>query len=329
MNLRSFFRFPLMEEAGGGGTGGGAAPAAAPAPAGAPAAPAPASATVNAPAAPAAAPAAAAPGTLPQGHPALSWLPANVDQDLLTTAQHKGWQTAVDAVKSYRDLEKMLGADRAGRTVTIPADESDAAAWNQVYDRLGRPANAEGYQLPVPEGQPPEFAKMAAAEFYKLGVSAKTGKALAEWWNQQGQRVMEAEQLANEQKLVAENEQLRKDWGNEFDMRRELTRRAMLELGTKSGVDRAKLETAIDTLEKTAGYSAVFKLFAAAGDMMREHGAEGLGGQTNMGSFAMTPEGARTRKGQLMADADWRKRAMNPQSAEWAELQKLDRIITT
>jgi len=43
----------------------------------------------------------------------------------------------------------------------------------------------------------------------------------------------------------------------------------------------------------------------------------------------MTPEGARSRRSQLMADKGWRERAMNSSSAEWAEMQKLDRIIAS
>jgi hypothetical protein len=40
-----------------------------------------------------------------------------------------------------------------------------------------------------------------------------------------------------------------------------------------------------------------------------------------------TPEAARGRKAQLMADKDWRAKAMNPASAEWAEMKRLDKII--
>jgi hypothetical protein len=48
-----------------------------------------------------------------------------------------------------------------------------------------------------------------------------------------------------------------------------------------------------------------------------------------MGSFGQTPEGAKAKRSQLMADADWRAKAMVPNSAQWAELQKLDKIIAS
>jgi hypothetical protein len=99
-------------------------------------------------------------------------------------------------------------------------------------------------------------------------------------------------------------------------MRKELARRAAVGLGLD--------ESSIETLETAVGFSKVMKALAKAGDLMREHGAEGMG---EMGSFGMTPEGAKARRTQLMADKDWRTKAMVANSAEWAELQKLDRIV--
>ena len=45
----------------------------------------------------------------------IAWLP-NADADTKGFIETKGWQSPADAVTSYRNIEKMLGADRAGRT---------------------------------------------------------------------------------------------------------------------------------------------------------------------------------------------------------------------
>ena len=261
--------------------------------------------------APAPAPAAPAPAA-----PAIAWMP-DADADTSGYIQTKGWQGPADAVTSYRNIEKMLGADRAGRTVVLPASE-DANEWGQVFDKLGRPANADGYKLPVPEGADPGFAKIASAKMHELGLTAKQGAALAAWWNEQAGTQGSVLAAAEEAALAAEHAALAKDWGTGPDaqMRRELARRAAVHLGLDEG--------SIAAMEKVAGYSKTMKALAKMGDLLKEHGAEGLG---EMGSFGMTPEGAKSRKGQLMADKAWRERAMNPASAEWAEIQKLDRII--
>jgi hypothetical protein len=266
-------------------------------------------------AAPAAAPA-ATPAAEPAPQPAVAWLP-KADADTSGYIQTKGWAGPEDVLTSYRNLEKMVGADRAGRTVVLPAGE-DANEWGQVFDKLGRPSNADGYKLPVPEGADPGFAKLASSKFHELGITAKQGAALAAWWNEQAGTQTSAMAAAEEAALAAEHAALAKDWGTGPDaqFRRELARRAAVHLGLD--------EASIAAMEKVAGYSKTMKALAKMGDLLKEHGAEGLG---EMGSFGMTPEGARSRKGQLMADKAWRDRAMNPASAEWAEIQKLDRII--
>ena len=274
-------------------------------------------ATLEAPiaAAPVAAPATPVAAPAPAG---IAWLPG-ADADTSGFVETKGWQGAGDAVTSYRNLEKMVCADRAGRTVVLPAAE-DSVEWGAVYDKLGRPANADGYKLPVPEGADPGFAKLASAKFHELGITAKQGAALAEWWNAQAGGATSAQQAVEESALAAEQQALAKDWGTGPDAaaRRELARRAAVRLGLDEG--------AIEALEKAQGYSKTMKALAKMGDLLGEHQSAGM---DLPGAFGMTPEGARSRRSQLMADKGWRERAMNSSSAEWAEMQKLDRIIAS
>ena len=62
-------------------------------------------------------------------------------EDVRGLVQNKGWQSPVDAIQSYTNLEKFLGADKAGRGLVLPKDDAGADEWGQVYDRLGRPAD--------------------------------------------------------------------------------------------------------------------------------------------------------------------------------------------
>jgi len=252
----------------------------------------------------------------PPASPAIAWLP-EADADTVGFVQNKAWQTPADVVSGYRNIEKLIGADRAGRTVVLPTADN-APEWAQIYDRLGRPENAEGYKLPVPDGDDGAFAKVAAAKMHELGLSAKQGQALAAWWNEQAGSATSQQAAADEAALAADHAALERDWGNERAARTELARRAAKTLD----ID----EAAMNALEKVAGFSGVMKAFAKIGDMLREDKAEGF---DDAGSFRMTPEGATVRRQQLMADAEWRKRAMVANSAEWAEMQKLDRVIAS
>lgn len=249
--------------------------------------------------------------------PAIPWL-ADADPDTVGFVQNKVWQSPADAVKGYIGLEKLLGADRAGRTFTIPKDEADADGWAQVWSKLGRPDNADGYELPVPQGQSPDFSKQAAAWFHEAGVPKGQATKLAAKWNEYVQGQSQAQVQAEQDALAREHEQLKQDWGtgDAAAMQREIARRAAVKLGMD--------ETAIEALEKVQGYSKTMKALAKMGELLGEHKAEGLSEGT---SFGITPEAAKSRKSQLMADPQWRAKAMNPASAEWAELQKLDTVL--
>lgn len=282
MNIR-FKRYRFQNEAGGAGDGGGSGGGAAPGGAAQP--------------------------------PAFAWLGENPDAELVGHVQNKAWQSPADAVKSHRELEKLFGADRAGRTLTLPSDDTPEA-WAPVWDKLGRPATPDGYKLPVPEGADAAYATAMAEVMHKHGISATAAKALAEANNQFLANALADQDAQAQATFEAEQAQLKKDWGGEYDARREVARRAAVHLGLDEG--------AIDALEKASGYSKTLKALAKVGDLLGEHGIEGVG---TPGSFGMTPEGAAAQKSQLMADADWRAKAMVKGSKEWAELTRLDGII--
>ena len=88
-------------------------------------------------------------------------------EDIRGFVENKGWKDPSDAITGYINLEKYLGADKAGRGLVLPKDDAATDEWGQVYDRLGRPKSPDEYKLPVPDGDTGEFAKMAAGEFHK------------------------------------------------------------------------------------------------------------------------------------------------------------------
>ncbi len=101
------------------------------------------------------------------------WAGAFSDENREWVAK-KGLADAESAVNSYRQLEKLFGADKAGRTVTLP-ENGDATAWNEIYDKMGRPESAADYGL----GDDP-FASAMADAFHKAGLSTDRAGAIKE-----------------------------------------------------------------------------------------------------------------------------------------------------
>ena len=122
-----------------------------------------------------------------------------------------------DVVKSYHNLEKVVGADKAGRTVTLLGDDATPEQAGDFYTKLGRPENAAGYNLAAPEGEDGAFAQWAGDTFFEAGLTNKQTNYLAEKW---GEFVgSTAQTTADSNALNATNETaaLRKEWGAAFD----------------------------------------------------------------------------------------------------------------
>jgi hypothetical protein len=254
----------------------------------------------------------------PPPPPGIAWLPG-ADESAVGYVHNKGWANPNDAVTGYRNLETLLGADRAGRTIVLPKDDQDITTRETMLSKLGWSKDVAAYKLPVPEGADPKFAADMAGLFSKHGVPIANAQALTADWNAyqgaQAKVAADADAAAG----VAADAQLEKDWGAERSARTELARRAAVGLGLDAA--------ALDALQKGPGYVGVMKALAKVGDMMKEHGAAGM--DVNPGSFGMTPEGAKVRKTELFADADWRARAMKEGSAEANELKRLSGIIAS
>ncbi len=189
-----------------------------------------AAAAAAAPAAAGAAAGAGDPSSAGGAGQGLDWL-GEADPELRDFAKANGWQKPADVVTNIRELQKFLGADKAGRGVVIPKDADDAEAWGAVYDKLGRPADASGYGLIDLEGADPDFAKAAGETFHKLGLSARQASELAKWWGE----AVTAGAAANDDAYLAKADEemaaLRSEWGAAADANQELARRGAAAFG--------------------------------------------------------------------------------------------------
>lgn len=150
------------------------------------------------------------------------------------------------------------------------------------------PESAEGYTLPVPEGQDGAFAKTAAAWFHEAGIPPAQAEKLATKWNEftaaQQEIATKAEADAEAQaeaKFKNEDSALRKEWGPTYDANIELGKRAFREFGFT--------EEIVDAVESKVGPAQLFKIFAKIGQGLGEDQALGLGNGGTL-SFASAAE---------------------------------------
>lgn len=235
-------------------------------------------------------------------------------EEIKGVAQLKGWQSPADAIQSYSNLEKLMGADKAGRGVVMPKEDAAPEEWGKFYDRLGRPQSPDQYKLPVPDGDTGEFAKVAASKFHELGITAKQAESLAEWWNANSQQMQQGQLAALAQNSEVEMQALQGEWGKEFDANIESARRATRQFGVEAQT--------LEKIEGAIGTKEMLKLFSSIGKGLGED-AYVDGGKS--GGFGMSPEAARVRIGQLKSDPEWSSKYLSGNADAKAELERLMR----
>ena len=166
------------------------------------------------------------------------------------------FETLEGLAKSYINAEQMIGREK------IPMPKSDEE-WQDVYNRLGRPESAEGYEfepVEVPEGFPmdEEALKQFKDVAHKTGLTAKQANELQKWYFQQNAGNFENMVRAAEDEYNESQANLRKEWGTAYDQKLATAMRAVREFGG---------DELVKTLEESGlgNNAALVKTFAEIG----------------------------------------------------------------
>ena len=125
--------------------------------------------------------------------------------------------TEIDALaKSYINATKMIGQDK----VVIPTNNSTEEAWNDVYDKLGRPESAEKYSLDAKSkvvSLDENAVKQFAETSHKLGLNNKQAQGLLEFYKTNMEGTAQQAKIDTETAQAQAEQELRSEWGREFD----------------------------------------------------------------------------------------------------------------
>lgn len=252
------------------------------------------------------------------GTPAISWLP-NATPEEIAFAQSKGWDKAAnppaeDILRSYHNLQKLFGADKAGNTVVLPAADADAKTLDAFYNKLGRPETADKYTAETFKGMDDNLNKSLREKAHALGISDKQLKGLQEWNNQaevdMSKRIEEDARIES----ASQATKLKTEWGAAFDANLQVAQEATKKMGwTKDQVDAMQIALGYDGVMKLA-----YDIGKKAGEGTFVNGDNG--GRSGTGSDAMTPEQAKKELEKLMGDDEFKKAWMdkNHPKHQWA-----------
>jgi hypothetical protein len=217
-------------------SGGVAALSAAPAAPAAPTNPDPAAAPAGTP--PAAAPAA------PSGSAEAKWWASFTDETMRGYAETKNFPSPEEAVRSYSNLEKLLG--QKANAVMLPGADAKPEELAAFYDKLGRPAKPDNYPVPDALKEDPVI-KAFAAKAHELGLPAKQFEGVMGFVAEQSKALLDAKTGQTQAAQDAELAELKRDNpGLKYDQLLEHGRRAVRSLGIETP-DLTKIEGALGT----------------------------------------------------------------------------------
>lgn len=222
------------------------------------------------------------------------------------------------ALESGYNLEKLIGFEKAGRTLVMPKDDATPEERAAFFQKLGAPDKADGYKLPEALAQDPVAQKFRDIA-HKSGMLPKqfeeslafvTAEAKAIQEQQQQQRAVQGEQDMGA---------LKGEWGAKYDENIELAKRAAQNfIPAKDGAERTQILTKI---EEAIGTGQMLKLFAKIGEGLGEHQVHSSGDAGNFG--AMTPGAAKARIDALKGDKEWSAAYLKGDAGKKAEIERL------
>lgn len=145
----------------------------------------------------------------------------------------KGWKGVDDVITSNQNLEKLLGADKAGRGFIWPKDEADTEGIKALHAKLGVPESADKYELPLPAGatEPDPFLKAIAGELHKNGVPKVAAQAIAKFVNEYDANAVKESETAQKQQADQALAALKTEWGTAHEANTGLAVTLMSEMG--------------------------------------------------------------------------------------------------
>lgn len=259
--------------------------------------------------APAAAPAAApSPG---------DWM-TGFSPELKGFVESKNFKDPATVAESYRNLEKLLGGPRE-KLFRIPDSESDAKAWGDIYDKLGRPKDAKEYDIKVPEGMGDQkFADWARGKFHELGFTKKQAETLTAGWNEYIGKASAEQTAALEAKTNQEVTALQAEWGAAHDQNLQIAKAAAHEFGFDGD--------AIDALETAMGYQKTIKLLHSLGQKVGSDKFVGPDAGKGGGFGVMSPEAARSEIARLQTDSSFTRKYLEGDMDARAKVEHLHRM---
>lgn len=213
---------------------------------------------------------------------------STIGEDYRTIAHQKGFKSVDDVLKSYSNLEGMMGKK---------FDELTNEELKGVYTKLGAPESPDGYEfeeVQLPEGIEDNMTEWFSAKAHELGLSKGAAQKLRSEFIAKQSEELGMASLAAQTRATDELAQLKREFGSAFDERASLAATALNEFGgddVKEVINQYGLNN----------NPALVKMFAEIGKLTSE-GNMSSDKSATPSKFGVTPAEASAKIAEKFAD---------------------------
>ena len=233
------------------------------------------------------------------------------DTDLKSYVDNKQFKTPKDALESYRNLEKLMGAPKE-RLLTLP-EKMDSPEANAIWERLGAHKDANEYKFDTQkEVEDKELEAWAKETFHKLKMPRQMAEGFMKALD--ARTLTDLKSMAENNQLLAKQESdgLKKEWGAAFEQNKNIADNA----ATKFGFSNDEIKSLGAALGPAKAMKFLHKLGASVGEDSFVVG-------NTVESKMLTPAQAQNQIKELMKDTDFTRRLSNKDMAAKEKWNKL------
>lgn len=182
--------------------------------------------------------------------------PQSLPEDLSNEPSLRNFDDVSKLAKSYVSLVKKMGVP-SEQLLRLPTNGD----YTEVYNQLGRPPDPAGYELDLSNDINREFAE----NVHKLGLNTNQAREVYSWMNDKYNQLQQQDRSQYEESVRMGLDNLKREWGQEFDAQTQIAKQAFLQL--------ADAETVQAMEQSGLGNSPeMIKLFNKVGQILKEDG---------------------------------------------------------
>ena len=173
--------------------------------------------------------------------------------------------TEIDALaKSYINATRMIGQDK----IVIPTKNSTQEAWDEAYEKLGRPESPDKYNLKIESdviNMDENAIKSFAEQSHKLGLNSKQAEGILDFYKNNMEGSAQQSKIDTETAQAQSEQELRSEWGRDFDAK-------VQQAGAiaKANINPEVLDMQLQDGTRVGDHPEIIKGFAKIASMMSE-----------------------------------------------------------